>query len=361
MKIYLVGGAVRDKLLGVPVTEKDWVVVGATPDDMLRLGFRPVGKDFPVFLHPETHEEYALARTERKIGRGYTGFAFDAVNVTLEDDLKRRDLTINAMAETLEGELIDPYHGKKDLELKILRHVSDAFAEDPVRILRVARFAARYGDKGFQVAPKTNALMQQMVSHGEVNALVAERVWKEWERALTEVRPVEFFKVLAECNALPVLFPKLKMTGRGLQILQKTSANNKNPVVRFAILLHDISDADISALCQQYRVPAEYRDLALLVARYLPQFVQAKQSSAEEIWQLLHAVDALRRDARFQQFLTACEAISAANNAVWLQHCLEAAKKVNINELLTAGFAGQALADKIKALRIQSIEAEKHK
>src|SRR3990167_6080610 len=224
MKIYLVGGAVRDQLLGLPVKEQDWVVVGATIEEMLTAGYRQVGKEFPVFLHPKTGEEYALARMERKINPGYKGFTFDtSKDVTLEEDLSRRDLTINAMAETPEGELVDPFHGKKDLEQKILRHVSPAFAEDPVRILRVGRFLARYAHLGFHIAPETITLMRHMVKVGEVNALVAERVWKELERALGEKNPEKFFEALANCEALAILFPDLPIDSIGIKALVKAT------------------------------------------------------------------------------------------------------------------------------------------
>ncbi|MGD8514376.1 MAG: multifunctional CCA addition/repair protein, partial [Granulosicoccaceae bacterium] len=257
MKIYLVGGAVRDKLLGITPQERDWVVVGATPDDMLARGFRPVGKDFPVFLHPQSHEEYALARTERKTAPGYTGFAFHASpEVTLEQDLLRRDLTINAMAMDDDGSIIDPFGGQADLEAGLLRHVSPAFVEDPVRILRVARFAARFGKWGFKVAHGTNALMRSMVENGEIDALVPERVWKEFERALGEDMPTAFFKVLRGCGALARLFPEIDAlygvpqpaihhaeidTGvHCMLVLEQAVKLSADPRVRFAALTHDL-------------------------------------------------------------------------------------------------------------------------
>ncbi|MBV8802084.1 MAG: multifunctional CCA tRNA nucleotidyl transferase/2'3'-cyclic phosphodiesterase/2'nucleotidase/phosphatase, partial [Gammaproteobacteria bacterium] len=257
MKIYLVGGAVRDQLLGIPVKEKDWVVTGATVQDMLNQGFRQVGKDFPVFLHPKTHEEYALARIERKIGRGYTGFTFDtSPTVTLEEDLLRRDLTINAIAETPEGEIIDPYHGREDLAKKILRHVSSAFAEDPVRILRVGRFAARFN---FPVAEETINLMKQMVAAGEVDALVPERVWKELERALTEKYPFQFFAVLEKCEALEILFPHISIDNPGILALKQDIHLPTNSQVRLAILLHALSIEDINTFCDRYRIRNSHR------------------------------------------------------------------------------------------------------
>src|SRR3990167_4434003 len=252
MKIYLVGGAVRDQLLGLPVKERDWVVVGATINDMLKLGYKQVGKEFPVFLHPKTKEEYALARMERKVKPGYQGFTFDTSPiVTLEDDLIRRDLTINAMAEDEDGALIDPYHGKADLEAKILRHTSPAFSEDPVRILRLARFLARFASLGFSIAQETHDLMQTMVQNGEVDALVPERVWKEFERSLREPNPEKFFEVLAACHALPRLFPSIAIKSDGMAALLAATTLTRQPLVRFAALLHDTKDPKnrIPALC----------------------------------------------------------------------------------------------------------------
>ena len=271
MKIYLVGGAVRDKLLGLPIKEKDWVVVNATVDDMLALRYRQVGKEFPVFLHPKTGEEYALARMERKVKPGYQGFTFDtSPDVSLEEDLIRRDLTVNAMAEGEDGKLTDPYGGKKDLDAKVLRHVSPAFAEDPVRILRVGRFFARYAQLGFTIAPETIALMKQMVQAGEVNALVAERVWKELERALGEKNPEKFFEALAICDALPILFPGIQINSDGMKALTAAAILSDKSVIRFAALLHALPDAKqtISSLCDRYRVPNSFRELALLTATH---------------------------------------------------------------------------------------------
>lgn len=311
MKIYLVGGAVRDKLLGLPIQERDWVVVGASANDMLALGYRSVGKDFPVFLHPETKEEYALARTERKIKPGYTGFQFDtSLNVTLEEDLQRRDLTINAMAETEEGQLIDPFQGKKDLDNKILRHVSQAFVEDPVRILRVARFAARFPD--FQVAPETNELMKKMVVSGEVDALVPERVWKELERALKEKSPERFFQVLAACDALSKLFPVFS----NLQGLERAASLSTDPEVRFASLFKNVEEASVRQLCERYRIPNNYKELALLVSRYRHSFQKINYSTldynqAEEIIDLLKSIDAFRRPDRAKKFILICYAMDS--------------------------------------------------
>ncbi len=354
MKIYLVGGAVRDQLLGLPIKEKDWVVVGASVDDMLREGYRQVGKDFPVFLHPKTGEEYALARTERKIGRGYTGFAFDtSPTVTLEEDLKRRDLTINAMAQTSDGKIIDPYQGQADLEKKILRHVSVAFAEDPVRILRVARFNARFG---FEIAPDTLVLMRKMVAQGEVNALVAERVWKELERALSEKHPENFFSVLAATQALDILFPEIAVPGTGLIALSQAVKISSNPQVRFAALLHTLPENEIKALCDRYRVPTDYRELALLVSKYLPHYQNAKQLTADDLLNLLLAADALRRPSRFNDFLLSCAACSQQPATDWLLACFDVVKTTDIKEL-TASYSGPELAQKIKEKRTHALSS----
>jgi len=304
MQTYLVGGAVRDKLLGLPVQDRDYVVVGATPEQMIARGFKPVGADFPVFLHPETREEYALARTERKAGHGYKGFkVYAAPDVTLEDDLRRRDLTINAMAEDEAGHLVDPYGGAADLRDGLLRHVSEAFAEDPVRILRVARFAARYAPRGFRVADETLALMRSMVKAGEADHLVAERVWAELERALGEERPSAFFWVLRSCGALARLFPEIDRligvpqpsqhhpevdTGVHVMLVLDAAARlSPDPRVRFAALVHDLGKSEtpaaewpkhvghekrgaelVKALCERFRVPNEYRDLGVIAARF---------------------------------------------------------------------------------------------
>ena len=298
MKIYLVGGAVRDQLLNLPVKDRDWVVVGATPETLLQQGYQQVGKDFPVFLHPDTHEEYALARTERKSGSGYTGFTcYAAPDVTLEDDLQRRDLTINAIAYSAKGEYIDPYHGIDDIHAKLLRHVSDAFSEDPLRVLRVARFAARFAPLGFTIAPETMSLMQEMTNSGELNALTAERVWKETEKALHSQAPQVYFEILHQCGALKILFPEINAlfgvpapkkwhpeidTGiHTMMVLAMASRLTDDIAVRFSALCHDLGKGVtpvenwphhhghgpagvplVEALCQRYRIPNQIRDLA---------------------------------------------------------------------------------------------------
>lgn len=349
MKIYLVGGAVRDQLLGLPVKEKDWVVVGTTPAEMLKLGFRQVGKDFPVFLHPKTQEEYALARTERKVGRGYTGFTFNtSPNVTLEDDLKRRDLTINAMAETPEGEIVDPYHGASDLKNKILRHVSPAFSEDPVRVLRVARFAARFR---FTVAPETLLLMKEMVENGEVDALVPERVFKELDRALAENFPQEFFHVLQSAGADKVLFPSLT----SLSTLEKAILLSNKPCVRFAALTSTLSLEDYSTLCERYRLPTEYRELGEMVIKYFERCENIEALSDAEIVELLLRLDVFRREARFQDFLLACQACGLQSSEL-LQRYYQAAKNIDVKQITEdKSLSGKAIADKIFEARTSAI------
>jgi tRNA nucleotidyltransferase (CCA-adding enzyme) len=339
---YEVGGAVRDELLGVPVQDRDYVVVGATPQKMEALGFQPVGKDFPVFLHPETREEYALARTERKSGRGYKGFTIHAgEDISLEQDLQRRDLTINAMARNMEGEIIDPYGGQADLQAGVLRHVSHAFAEDPVRILRVARFAARF--ETFTVAPETLDLMQQMVANGEIDYLVPERVWQELSRGLMEKRPSRMFQVLRECGALEKILPELDRlfgvpqrvefhpevdTGIHIMLVVDWAARHDCGLpVRFAALTHDLGKGTtpsselprhnghearsvslLKPLCERMRVPSDCRDLALLVARYHGDVHRALELRPDTILRMLESTDAFRRLERFKEFLQACEA-----------------------------------------------------
>lgn len=341
MEIYLVGGGVRDKLLGLPVKDRDWVVVGATPEAMTALGYKIVGADFPVFLHPETKEEYALARTERKSGRGYKGFTvYAGPDVTLEQDLARRDLTINAMAEDAAGRLIDLFDGAADLKHGILRHVAPAFSEDPLRVLRVARFAARFG---YPVAHETLILMRTLVEAGEMETLVAERVWSELERALGEKQPVRFFEVLRECGALQRLLPELDAlfgvpqppehhpeidTGvHTLKVLAQAARLSPDARVRFAALLHDLGKGTtppeewpkhlgheersvdlVRAVCQRLRTPNEYRDLALLVARYHLHCYRAAELRDATLLETLEALDAFRRPERVEAFLLACEA-----------------------------------------------------
>lgn len=368
MKIFLVGGAVRDELLGFPIRERDYVVEGATVEDMLKLGYRQVGKEFPVFLHPFTKEEYALARMERKIDKGYKGFAFDASrDVTLTEDLLRRDLTINAMAKTKEGELIDPYHGKEDLKNKLLRHVSSAFAEDPVRILRVGRFLARYQHLGFAVAPETTALMQAMTDAGEVDALVPERIWKELERALAEPTPTAFFDVLETAHALKKLFPGLAPQGTGLSALKASTHITNDTTARFAALLYAYPETaaankeqSILQLCKRFRTPNAYRDLALLTAKHYAAALKGAALNPENLLSLFGALDIYRRESRFQSFLSACASIAAAQGVPFTPSDLltQAArvKAIPVTPLLEKGLRNDALARALKAERLAALQ-----
>lgn len=403
MKIYLVGGAVRDKLLNYPVYERDWVVIGGTVDDMLAQGFRPVGKDFPVFLHPQTNEEYALARTERKTAPGYKGFAIHAdTDVTLEQDLLRRDLTINAIAEDDTGHLFDPYGGQQDIEARLLRHVSGAFSEDPVRILRVARFAARYAHLGFKVADETMQLMCDMTARGEVDALVAERVWAEMVKALTERTPQQFFQVLRDCNALQRLLPELdKLFGvpqppqhhpevdtgiHSLMTLEQATKLSDNPVVRFAALMHDIgkgltpvemlpghhgheeSGAQLfDSVAKRLRMPDQYKRLTSQVIRYHTHCHRAFELKASTLVDTLQALDALRNNNEsLELFLFACMADARGRtgfeNREYQQADLfrtaqQAALKVNAQPFIEQGLTGSAIGDALRRKRIEMVKA----
>lgn len=400
MQIYLVGGAIRDKLLGLEPRDRDWVVVGATPQQMLDLGYKPVGKDFPVFLHPKTREEYALARTERKVAPGYHGFSFHAdPSVTLEEDLQRRDLTINAMAEDDEGNLIDPFNGRDDLQQGKLRHVSDAFAEDPVRILRIARYAARYNKWGFRVAHATHALMKNMVAAGEVDALVAERVWQETENALGEESPSRFFEVLRNCGALARIFPELEQlfgvpqpkhhhpeedTGlHTLMVLEQAAKLTPNTRVRFAALVHDLGKGTtpedewprhiahehrgvqlVEQLCERLRVPRDYREIALLVTQHHGLYHRAEELRPSTMLELLEKLDAFRRPERLELFLLACEADSRGRTGFEELHFVQpdlirsayhAAAEVDQKAVVEQGFSGKAVGDEVQRLRIEAI------
>ncbi len=397
---WQVGGCVRDRLLGLPVKDHDWVVVGATPEDLIKAGFRPVGKDFPVFLHPQTHEEYALARTERKTAPGYTGFQFHAApDVTLGQDLARRDLTINAMAESDSGEIIDPFGGRNDLQARLLRHVSPAFIEDPVRILRVARFAARFAELGFKVAEETMQLMREMVDNGEVNALVAERVWQEMQRALGEQHPAVFIQVLRDCGALAVLLPEVDRlfgvpqpeehhpevdTGvHTLMVLEQAARLSDEPKVRFAALLHDLGKGTtptdqlprhigheargvplVKDLCRRLKVPKDYRDLAILVTGYHLHYHRVAELRPATLLETLEALDAFRRPERFEQFLLACEADSRGrlgfedadfDQSRLFREAWQAAAAVRADELIAQGLQGKAIADALHQQRCQAI------
>ena len=397
MRVYQVGGSVRDRLLGLPVQDRDWVVVGSTPEALRALGYRQVGRDFPVFLHPETGEEYALARTERKTAPGYRGFAVHAdPGVTLEEDLRRRDVTVNAMALDEGGELIDPFGGREDLRLRRLRHVSPAFVEDPVRILRVARFAARLG---FSVAAETFALMRAMVEAGEVDALTPERVWTELERALAEADPGRFVDVLRECGALARLFPEVDAlfgvpqraeyhpevdTGAHvLLVLAQAARLSPDPLVRFAALVHDLGKgttpsgewprhvghedrgaALVGALCERYRAPVEFRELGVLTARLHGLCHRALELRPETVLRLLESADAFRRPERFERMLLACEA-DFRGRAGWadrsypqgdaLRSARSAAAAVQVRPLLDQGLSGLDLANALRGLRVAAI------
>ena len=361
MQIYLVGGAVRDQLLGYPVKEHDWVVVGGTPEQMFAQGFKQVGKDFPVFLHPQTGDEYALARTERKTGSGYTGFSFHAApDVSLADDLCRRDLSINAMAQTSEGEIIDPYGGQQDLQQRILRHVSPAFIEDPVRILRVARFLARYHDYGFRVADDTMQLMQQMVQQGEVGALTAERVWQELQRALSHTHAGEFFKCLAACGALQILFPALSGDEQALFVLDHVCALNEASLPRFAALFAatSLDLAGIKQLAKDYRIPKEYLQLTLLAKQHSEHYPQVRQLSAEEVLIVLEKLDSFRQFERFLMALQVMQALHLSSDKQhsddWLR-AYKIAAAVAIQPIIQAGFTGQAIRDELHRRRVVAL------
>ena len=323
---------------------------------MLKKGYQPVGKDFPVFLHPRTKEEYALARTERKTGKGYKGFHFyTSPDVSLSEDLIRRDLTINAMAKDAEtGELFDPYHGQHDLEKKLLRHVSPAFAEDPVRILRVARFASQLPE--FRVGDETNELMKSMVTAGEVDALVAERVWKELSRALIAQAPARFFEVLQHCHALKVLFPELKSEQFNLSLLQYAVTLNNDATVRFSVLLHDLSQQDIQSICNRFRVPREFSELAILTSTYYLTYQSINTTDPKAILHLLKAVDALRRPERFDLWLTACNAIATPiNHRTVLFEALEAIKNIDMKPLIEKNLSGKEMAEALHHLQLKTL------
>jgi len=400
METFLVGGAVRDRLLGRPVHERDYVVVGATPEAMEARGFRPVGRDFPVFLHPRTHEEYALARTERKTARGYRGFAFNAApEVTLEEDLARRDLTINAMAETGDGRLIDPFGGRRDLEARVLRHVSPAFAEDPVRLLRVARLAAQLAPFGFSIAPETQDLLRELVASGEVDALVPERVWAECEKALASPAPVRFFEILRSTGAMPALFPEVAQlfgvpqppryhpevdTGiHTFMVLEQATRLSPAPEVRFAALAHDLGKGNtpseilpghhgheergvtlIRDLAQRLRIPKRYRDLAIKVARYHGLVHRVFELRPKTVLKLLEGIDTLRRPEGREPFLAAVEADFRGRagfearpypQAEAVRRASGAVAAVSPEPLLAQGLRGEALGEALRRARIAAI------
>lgn len=368
LDVYLVGGAVRDQLLGHPWHERDWVVVGATPEDMLSRGFRNVGKDFPVFLHPETHEEHALARTERKSGHGYTGFSVHAApDVTLEDDLKRRDLTINAIAQTPDGQLVDPYDGKRDLDARQLRHVSDAFAEDPLRVLRTARFLARYHQYGFSVAPETEALICEMVRSGELNHLVAERVWKETEKALGECHPDAYFELLERTGALAVVIPELSTSALAVGIERLTAylaslgtaditcqGPTQSQAV-WALLLSALPEDAVESLCRGLKTPNEYR----LLARQLTVIVSlwhTRPQTAEQVLAGFDRLDIWRHPDRLTDILPLLSVCGIDVDGKQLQQLAQDARAISPQALMAEGYQGAALGQAIAAKRQQLVE-----
>lgn len=398
MKTYLVGGAVRDELLGRPVHERDWVVVGATPESMLDAGFRAVGKDFPVFLHPQTKEEYALARTERKTGPGYHGFEFHAApDVTLEQDLARRDLTVNTLAQDDDGQIIDFYGGIADLEARLLRHVSPAFAEDPVRILRTARFAARYAPIGFRVADETIAMMRDMVAAGEADALVPERVWQELIKALAEPQPSVFFMVLRECGALKVIFPELDClfgvpqppqyhpeidTGvHVMMVVDQAAEKTTDLMVRFSALTHDLGKGTtdealwpshrgheergeglVEAMCHRLKAPKAFRQMAMLVAKYHLHVHRSQSLKPTTLLRLFESLDAFRRPERFAGMVMACEADAQGRTgweekpypqAEYLLLARDQAAAVDVKPLVERGLKGEALAAELARQRVK--------
>jgi tRNA nucleotidyltransferase (CCA-adding enzyme) len=400
MKIYLVGGAVRDQLLGLPVIEKDWVVIGETPEAMLKQGFRPVGKDFPVFLHPQTHDEYALARTERKTAPGYKGFAVHAApDVSLEQDLIRRDLTINAMAMTPQGRLIDPYGGRQDLENRVFRHISPAFAEDPVRILRLARFAARYRHLGFTLAAETGALMQSMVAAGEVDYLVPERVWAELFKALKERTPSEFFYTLKNCTALAKIFPEIDClfgvpqpeqhhpeidTGlHSMLSLEQAALLSASPEIRFAALVHDLGKGVtpkenwphhyghetkglpiLEKLCARMRAPNTFKALAMHVMQYHTHSHKAFELRASTLTDMLSVLGAFKTDNTLPEFLLACAADAkgrtgfehaAYPQAELITLSAKAAATVDTSAVVNSDLKGPEIGAAIRRLRINAV------
>jgi tRNA nucleotidyltransferase (CCA-adding enzyme) len=364
MQLFQVGGAVRDRLLGIEVYDRDWVVVGADAEQMLAQGFQPVGKDFPVFLHPDTHEEYALARTERKSGRGYGGFQFYAdPSVTLEQDLLRRDLTINAMAQDEQGRLIDPYGGQQDLKQRLLRHVSPAFAEDPLRVLRVARFLARFHHLGFRIHPDTLALMSQLSQGDELLALSAERVWKETERALAEPNPEQYFACLQQCGALKQLMAALDQRDQdgALQPLVDACRLSDSVPLRWSVVCRSVSDeATLEQLQQQLKAPKRYRDSALLLWRYSALLNQPL--TATGLMQLYQGLDLQRRPERLELFLTGCKALAGLSPdqpypiADLVQHSIEQINLIEPRTLVAEGFKGAALGQELQQRRQQALE-----
>ena len=401
MQTYLVGGALRDELLGLEVKDRDWVVVGATPEEMAALGYKAVGRDFPVFIHPDTGEEYALARTERKTGPGYRGFVFNtSAAVTLEQDLQRRDITINAIARDENGKLIDPFNGRRDLEQKVIRHVSDAFVEDPLRVLRVARFAARFN---FPVAPETRSLLKEISAAGELETLAPERVWTETEKALRTAQPQRYFEALRECGALAALFPEIDgLFGvpqpeqhhpeidsgvHTLMVMEQAANLSAEPEVRFAALVHDLGKATtprelwpkhhgheargvglINGLCERLRVPNRYRELAVLVSRHHLECHRIGEMKPATALEKLERLDALRRPQRFEQFLLACEADARGRKDKELEDYPQAGLfrqyqaaclAVDTKSADFKGLEGTQIAERLRVKRIEAIKEVK--
>lgn len=410
MKVYLVGGAVRDQLLGLPVKDRDWIVVGAEPATLLSLGYQQVGKDFPVFLSPKTKEEYALARTERKASAGYTGFICDfSPTITLEQDLIRRDLTINAMAQSKDGEIIDPYGGKQDLENRILRHISPAFSEDPLRVLRVARFAARYHSLGFKIASETLALMAELAQSGELQHLTAERVWLETEKALNEKNPEIYFETLHKTGALSVLFPEINalygvpnpvkhhpevdsFIHTMLVLKQAVNLTENNPIlnksaVRFAAICHDLGKAltpqnilphhygheqagikPTRTLCKRLKVPNYFQELAELTCEFHTHIHKAFELRAETVITLFNRFDVWRKPQRFQEFLQVCLADTRGRTGFetkdypqidYINQLLQAANEVDVQQVIADGFEKQAIRNELTKRRILAVKQTK--
>lgn len=410
MKVYLVGGAVRDQLLGLPVKDRDWIVVGAEPATLLSLGYQQVGKDFPVFLSPKTKEEYALARTERKASAGYTGFICDfSPTITLEQDLIRRDLTINAMAQSKDGEIIDPYGGKQDLENRILRHISPAFSEDPLRVLRVARFAARYHSLGFKIASETLALMAELAQSGELQHLTAERVWLETEKALNEKNPEIYFETLHKTGALSVLFPEIdalygvpnpvkhhpevdSFIHTMLVLKQAVNLTENNPIlnksaVRFAAICHDLGKAltpqnilphhygheqagikPTRSLCKRLKVPSYFQELAELTCEFHTHIHKAFELRAETVITLFNRFDVWRKPQRFQEFLQVCLADTRGRTGFetkdypqidYINQLLQAANEVDVQQVIADGFEKQAIRNELTKRRILAVKQTK--
>ncbi len=403
MKRYLVGGAVRDKLLGLSSHDQDWVVVGSTPQEMLKAGYQAVGKDFPVFLHPQTKQEYALARTERKSGQGYLGFeCYFAQDVTLEDDLSRRDLTINAIAESEKGELIDPYGGKKDLQDRFLRHVSDAFVEDPLRVLRVARFAAKLHHLGFTIAPETLDLMKSITGSGELAFLTKERVWQEWQKSLTTDAPQVFFQVLHNCGALQVLLPEIDQlfgvpqpekwhpeidTGIHTLLVAKQIAQlTSQPEIRFAAQLHDLGKGVtpksdwpshkgheelgldlVTALCKRLRIPNSYKELALVVCKQHTNVHRADELKASTFIKVFNQMDVWRKPYLLEGLLLCCQADHQGRTGfehhdypqkAMFETAYQAALSVDVKQVVQDGFQGQAIRDELHRRRVEAVKSE---